>query len=91
MEIKIIQIGNSKGIRLSKTMMEKYNFEDSLELEMTPEGLLLKPLKSSRKDWDKAFKQMHKPMTTDCLFPMFRKTMYLKNGSQSIRYYLGQL
>jgi len=69
MEIKIIQIGNSKGIRLSKTMMEKYKFEDSLELEMTPEGLLLKPLKSSRKDWDQAFKQMHKTHDDRLLIP----------------------
>ncbi|MFN5384981.1 MAG: AbrB/MazE/SpoVT family DNA-binding domain-containing protein, partial [Bacteroidota bacterium] len=28
MEIPIIKIGNSKGIRLSKTILEKYNITD---------------------------------------------------------------
>ncbi len=32
MELSIIQIGNSKGFRLSKTLIEKYNIEDKVEL-----------------------------------------------------------
>ena len=32
MEIAIIQIGNSKGIRLSKTLLEKYNIKDKIEI-----------------------------------------------------------
>ncbi len=59
MEIKIIQIGNSKGIRLSKTIMEKYNFEEELVIEMLDDGILIKPKNTSRLNWDKAFKQMH--------------------------------
>ncbi len=32
MELSIINIGNSKGIRLSKTILEKYNISDKIEL-----------------------------------------------------------
>ena len=32
MELSIINIGNSKGIRLSKTILEKYNIQDKIEL-----------------------------------------------------------
>ena len=29
MEVSIIKIGNSKGIRISKTILEKYNIRDT--------------------------------------------------------------
>lgn len=32
MELPIINIGNSKGIRLSKTILEKYEIGDKIEL-----------------------------------------------------------
>jgi antitoxin MazE len=31
MEVSIIKIGNSKGIRFSKTILEKYNLRDKVE------------------------------------------------------------
>jgi antitoxin MazE len=31
METAIIKIGNSKGLRLSKTILQKYNIEDKVE------------------------------------------------------------
>ena len=32
MEAAIIKIGNSKGLRLSKTILEKYNIKDKVEM-----------------------------------------------------------
>ena len=32
MELSVINIGNSKGIRLSKTILEKYNIHDKIEV-----------------------------------------------------------
>ena len=32
METAIIKIGNSKGLRLSKTILEKYNIKDKVEM-----------------------------------------------------------
>ena len=32
MHISIISIGNSKGIRLGKSLLEKYNIKDSVEV-----------------------------------------------------------
>ena len=60
MEVSVISIGNSKGIRFSKTILEKYSIKDSVELILEKGHILLKPLSSPRKNWDKAFKQMHK-------------------------------
>jgi len=58
MEVSIIQIGNSKGIRLAKTILEKYEITDSVELILKDEFLILKPVKKVREGWEEAFKEM---------------------------------
>jgi antitoxin MazE len=59
MDINIISIGNSKGIRLSKTILEKYKIKDSLELILEEDCIVLKPKKNARLGWENAFKEMH--------------------------------
>jgi antitoxin MazE len=59
MNISLISIGNSKGIRLSKTILEKYNIQDSIELILEKGFIILKPKTSARKGWEKSFKKMH--------------------------------
>ncbi|WP_167597387.1 AbrB/MazE/SpoVT family DNA-binding domain-containing protein [Leeuwenhoekiella sp. ZYFB001] len=58
METSIIKIGNSKGLRLSKTILEKYGIKDKVELILEKGQIILKPIKTPRKDWDKEFKKM---------------------------------
>ena len=60
MELSVINIGNSKGIRLSKTILEKYNIHDKIEVILEKEFIVLKPKTEPRKDWEKAFQKMHK-------------------------------
>lgn len=59
MEVSIINIGNSKGILLSKTILEKYGFMDKIEITMKEKHLELKPLAPPRQGWDEAFREMH--------------------------------
>ncbi|MEP7266635.1 MAG: AbrB/MazE/SpoVT family DNA-binding domain-containing protein [Saprospiraceae bacterium] len=59
MEIDVIKIGNSKGIRLSKTILEKYNITDSMELVLEEDYIILKAKRKPREGWEQAFKQMH--------------------------------
>ena len=60
MELSIINIGNSKGIRLSKTILEKYNIQDKIEIILEKGFIILKPKAEPRKNWEKAFQEMHK-------------------------------
>ncbi len=60
MELSVINIGNSKGIRFSKTILEKYNIQDKIELIFEKSCIILKPKKEPRKNWKKAFEKMHK-------------------------------
>ena len=59
MEIPVINIGNSKGIRLPKAVLEQYNISDSLEMKLEKGRIVLKPKSVPRKGWEKVFKQMH--------------------------------
>jgi antitoxin MazE len=59
MELSVINIGNSKGIRLSKTILEKYSINDKIELILEKGYIILKPKTEPRKGWEKAFKKMH--------------------------------
>ena len=59
MNISIIPIGNSKGIRLPKAILDKYNIEDEVELVLEKDCIVLKPKASPRKGWEESFKEMH--------------------------------
>jgi antitoxin MazE len=59
MELSVVKIGNSKGIRLSKTILEKYNIRDTIEVILEKGFIVLKPKSTPRKGWEKAFKKMH--------------------------------
>jgi antitoxin MazE len=70
MDLSVIQIGNSKGIRLSKTILEKYNIKESVELILEDGFIIIKPKTTPRKGWEKAFRKMHdngddKPLMSD--------------------------
>lgn len=68
MEVSIIKIGNSKGFRLSKTILEKYNIKDKVELILEKSHIVIKPISSPRKGWDMAFKEMHENGDDKLLF-----------------------
>ena len=58
MEVPVIRIGNSKGIRLSKELLKRYNISDTIEVILEHGHIVLKPVHSPRKGWDEAFAQM---------------------------------
>ncbi|MGO3154176.1 AbrB/MazE/SpoVT family DNA-binding domain-containing protein [Mesonia sp.] len=58
MEASIIKIGNSKGLRLSKTILEKYNIKDKVEMILEKGQIILKPIDKPRENWEQAFKKM---------------------------------
>lgn len=58
-ETNIIKIGNSKGIRLSKTILEKYNLRDKVEMILERGQIVLKPIDTPRENWEKKFREMN--------------------------------
>ena len=56
--IKLISIGNSKGVRIPKAILQKYGFSDSLLLEETEAGILLRRPEDSKLSWEETYQAM---------------------------------
>ena len=57
-DAKIVPIGNSKGIRIPKALLQKYGLKNSLLIEETDKGLLLRNKEESKLSWEDTFKAM---------------------------------
>ncbi|HEA66290.1 hypothetical protein LCGC14_2736320 [marine sediment metagenome] len=55
---KIVPIGNSKGVRIPKALLQKYGLKNSLLIEETDKGLLLRNKEESKLSWDDTYKTM---------------------------------
>jgi antitoxin MazE len=59
MQAKLISIGNSKGIRLPKKIIEKYHLHDTLKLEEKKDGILIKAdLPENKLTWEETYREM---------------------------------
>ena len=58
--IKLVAIGNSKGIRLSKSILQKYGFTDTILLEEIEQGILLRQVQDEKLSWEETYKAMAK-------------------------------
>ena len=59
MHVSVIDIGNAKGIRSTKTLLEKYEIKDTVELILEKGQIVIKPVRRPRQGWEKSFQQMH--------------------------------
>ena len=59
MLVSVIQIGNSKGVRLPKAILEQLDISEKLDLEVDNHQIILKPVNDEpRLGWNEAFKKM---------------------------------
>ena len=56
--VKLIAIGNSKGIRIPKVLREKYGWSESIVAEQTEEGILLRRDSGSKLSWKDTYRAM---------------------------------
>lgn len=55
MEAKLVRIGNSKGIRLPKSMLVQTGMTERIEIEARGRSIILKPIKEPRSGWEASF------------------------------------
>ena len=61
---KIVQIGNSKGIRIPKSVFEQCHFDSEVTLKIDNKKLIVEPVKKKlREGWEEAFKADKKRLT----------------------------
>jgi antitoxin MazE len=59
MRAKVIKIGNSRGIRIPKSIIEQSGLNDEVELEVRNDQIIIKSISTNkRENWDLLFKKM---------------------------------
>jgi antitoxin MazE len=58
MKTNIIQIGNSRGIRIPKAILEQCRLDGEVELESRGDHLVVRPAGRARQNWDEVFRAM---------------------------------
>jgi antitoxin MazE len=49
--LKVVRIGNSRGVRLPAPLLARYRIRTTVVAEQRPEGILLRPVKDDRLSW----------------------------------------
>ena len=57
---KVVKIGNSRGIRIPKSVIQDSGLTDDVELEIGDGQIIIKSISTNRENWDTAFKKMAK-------------------------------
>lgn len=57
-ELKVVPIGNSRGVRLPKAVLDKYAIRDAVVVEEREEGLLLRSKQDKRLSWEDTYKEI---------------------------------
>lgn len=68
MKTKLIKIGNSRGIRLPKALIEQTGLDKNVELLVQGDDIVLRAKKHPQAGWDKAFRKAiakHGPPAVD--------------------------
>ena len=59
MDAKLVDIGNSKGIRLPKRLIERYHLKEKLTLEELDDGILIRAEEpQDMLSWEETFREM---------------------------------
>jgi antitoxin MazE len=57
-DVKLVPIGNSQGVRIPKALLQRYGLSNSLVLEETERGILLRKKRDDKFSWEDTFKAM---------------------------------
>lgn len=58
MKTRIVQIGNSRGIRIPKQLLEQTGLNGEVEIHVAKNGVLITPLSKRRTGWAKAAREL---------------------------------
>jgi len=58
MKTQVIKIGNSKGIRIPKSILEHSGLGKEVDIEVREDELIIRPVNTPRKGWFEAFRSM---------------------------------
>ena len=60
MKARIIWIGNSRGVRIPKSLLEQTHLTEEVRIEARNDEIVIRPARSPREGWEEAFRAMAK-------------------------------
>ena len=60
MKTRLIRIGNSKGLRIPKPLIEQSGLRDDVEITIKGDSLVIRSAHKPREGWAEAFQEMAK-------------------------------
>jgi antitoxin MazE len=70
MRIELVRIGNSRGIRIPKPVIEQCGFGNTVELLVEQDRLIIAPDRAPRRGWKEAFARAGSPALEPLLLPL---------------------
>jgi antitoxin MazE len=58
MKTRIVRIGNSRGVRIPKPLLEQTGLRDEVEIAAVDNSLVIRPGRKPREGWATAFQEM---------------------------------
>jgi antitoxin MazE len=58
MKTRIVRIGNSRGVRIPKPLLEQTGLRGEVEIVAENGSLVIRPARKPREGWDEAFREM---------------------------------
>ena len=58
MKTRIVRIGNSRGIRIPKPLLEQTGLQGEVEIHIDNNSLVIRPIEKPRQGWAAAFQEM---------------------------------
>jgi antitoxin MazE len=59
MKTRLVRIGNSRGVRIPKPLIEQAGLGEEVELRVVQSGLMVETARTPRSDWAEAARQLH--------------------------------
>lgn len=59
MKTKIVRIGNSRGVRIPKPLLEEAGLEDEVELSVIEDSIVIEAAHQTRAGWSDAARTLH--------------------------------
>ncbi|MCJ7611313.1 MAG: AbrB/MazE/SpoVT family DNA-binding domain-containing protein [Candidatus Aminicenantes bacterium] len=60
MKSNLIKIGNSKGVRITSSIIKECELGNEIEIKVVDKKIIIEALKEPRSNWAGSFEKMHK-------------------------------
>jgi antitoxin MazE len=71
MKAKLVQIGNSRGVRIPKPLIAQANLSDEVDLQVRGKSIIISSDSTPRKGWAQAAAELHRRGEDELLLPPF--------------------